>query len=155
MELIRVVPDPPQATHLIDPALLDPHCDTCLRKFDSKQLKTAYQCHKEGCRKAVHQQRACSGFRPPKGKKEQAAWLLKVWLCKEHKPTGQTNVNARPLALPPPPPSLNLRDSLGLRPWQLKPNAPSAAILSDQTPTPSDATNVADYSTSFSAVSRN
>ena len=28
VEITKIVPDPPQATHLIDPALLHPHCDT-------------------------------------------------------------------------------------------------------------------------------
>ena len=113
VEITKIVPDPPQATHLINPALLHPYCDTCSIKFDSK-LKAAYQCHKEGCLKAVHKQPACSGFRTPRGKKEQAAWLLKVWLCKEHNPTAQTNVNDCPLALPPPPPTRKDLMSSGL-----------------------------------------
>ena len=44
VEITKIVPDPPQATYLVDSALLDPHCDTCSRKFDSKQLRAAHQC---------------------------------------------------------------------------------------------------------------
>ena len=48
------------------------------------------------------------------GIKRASGWLLKVWLCKKHKPTAQTNVMERPLALPPPTPSLTDLLSSGL-----------------------------------------
>ena len=138
----------------LDPALLDPHCDTCSRKFYSKQLKAAYQYHKKGCLKAVHRQPACSRFRKLKGTKEQADWLLKVWLCKKHNPTAQTNANKRPLALLPLPPVWEiwkLQGSLWQRHWQLNLNAPSAAKLSDPIPTLSGVINVAGFSTLYAA----
>ena len=68
----------------------------------------------EGCLKAVDRQPSFRGFRKSQGPKEQAGWLLKVWLCKEHNPTAQRNVNDRPLALPPPPPSLRDLEASGL-----------------------------------------
>ena len=68
----NIVPEPPQATKRIDPAnYVDPHCNTCQRKLDTRQITTAFQCHIEGCMEVCHKAIRCSGIRYAQGEKKK------------------------------------------------------------------------------------
>ena len=125
----NIVPEPPQATKRIDPAnYVDPHCNTCQRKLDTRQITTAFQCHIEGCMEVCHKAIRCSGIRYAQGEKEKKAWEYKIWLCSAHDTNPKPIDELQPLALPPKPISLGELMKQGLSLAEAKAAKPKCSL---------------------------
>ena len=68
----NIVPEPPQVTKRIDPAnYVDPHCNICQRKLDTRQITTAFQSHMKGAWRSVIRQNTAAALGTHRAKRKK------------------------------------------------------------------------------------